>query len=53
MCVGHHYAQLNTNNVHYTRVLRQTTGDKHESNISFYAELVADTTTQNSERQDI
>ena len=34
-CVGHHYAQTNTNNVNKTRVLLQTTGAKHEPNIVF------------------
>ena len=28
ICVGHHYAQTNTNNENKTRVLLQTTGDK-------------------------
>ena len=35
MCVGHHLAQTNTNNVNKTRVLLQTTGVKEEANIVF------------------
>jgi hypothetical protein len=30
ICVGHHYAQANTNNINKTRVLLQATGCKHE-----------------------
>jgi hypothetical protein len=33
-CVGHHYAQANTNNVNKTLTLLQTTGDR------FHAEIV-------------
>ena len=33
ICVGHHYAQVNTNNVNKTWVLLQTTGGKDEPNI--------------------
>jgi len=33
ICVGHHYTQPNTNNVHKTRLLLQTTGSKDEPNI--------------------
>ena len=32
ICVGHHYAQANTNNVNKTRSLIQTTGGKDEPN---------------------
>jgi hypothetical protein len=32
-CVGHHYAQTNTNNVNKTLALIQTTGGKDEPNI--------------------
>ena len=27
ICIGHHYAQVNTNNVNKTRALLQTIGD--------------------------
>ena len=33
ICVGHHYARTNTNNVNKTWALLQTTGGKHEPNI--------------------
>ena len=33
ICVGHHYAQTNTNNVNKTWALLQTTGGKDEPNI--------------------
>ena len=33
ICVGHHYAQTNRNNVYKTCVLLQTTGGKDELNI--------------------
>ena len=33
ICVGHHYRQLNTNNVSKTRTLTQRTGGKDEPNI--------------------
>jgi hypothetical protein len=35
ICVGHQYAQRNTNNVNNTWALPQTTGDKDEHNIVF------------------
>jgi hypothetical protein len=35
ICVGHHSAQTNINNVHKTSALPQTTGDKAEPNIVF------------------
>ena len=35
ICVGHHYAQSNTNNVNKTSTLLQTTGGKDEPNIVF------------------
>jgi len=35
ICVGHHYAQRNTNNVYKTWSLLQTTGGKDEPNIVF------------------
>ena len=35
ICVGHHYAQANTNIVNKTRALLQTTGGKDEPNIVF------------------
>ena len=34
-CVGHHYAQANTNNVNKTWALLQTTGGKDKPNIFF------------------
>jgi hypothetical protein len=34
ICVGHHYAQTNTNNVNKTWALLQTTGGKDEPSIS-------------------
>ena len=33
ICVGHHYAQTNTNKVNKTWALLQTTGGKEEPNI--------------------
>ena len=33
ICVGHHYAQTNTNNVNKTWALVQTTGGKDKPNI--------------------
>ena len=33
ICVGHHYAQANTNNVNTSWALLQTTGGKDEPNI--------------------
>jgi hypothetical protein len=39
ICIGHHYAQANTNNVNKTPVLLQTTGGKHEPNIVFMQKL--------------
>ena len=38
-CVGHHYTQVNTNNVNKTWSLLQTTGGKDEPNIVFFAEI--------------
>ena len=35
ICVGHHYAQIKTNNVSKTWTLLQTTGGKDEPNIVF------------------
>ena len=35
ICVGHHYTQNNTNNVHKRRLLLQTTGSIGEPNIVF------------------
>jgi len=35
ICVGHHYAQANTNNVNKTCALLQITGGKDEPNIVF------------------
>jgi hypothetical protein len=35
ICVRHHYAQTNTNNVNKTCALLKTTGCKDEPNISF------------------
>ena len=51
ICVGHHYAQTNTNNVNKTRALLQTTGGKDNAR-RFYAEIVTDITTRNSEHKD-
>ena len=33
ICVGHHYAETNTNNVNKAWTLLQKTGDKDEQNI--------------------
>jgi len=33
ICVGHHYAKTNINNVHKTCAILQTAGDKDEPNI--------------------
>jgi len=33
ICIGHHYAQANTNNVNNTCTILQTTGSKDEPNI--------------------
>jgi hypothetical protein len=33
LCVGHHYAQANTNKVNKTQTLLQTTGGKDEPDI--------------------
>ena len=35
ICVGHHYMQINGNNVNKTWALLQTTGDRDELNIMF------------------
>ena len=35
ICVGHHYAQANTNKVNKTRAFLQTTGGKDEPTIVF------------------
>jgi hypothetical protein len=35
ICIGHHYAQTNTNNINKTCALLQTTGGKDELNIVF------------------
>jgi len=35
ICVGHHYAQINIDNVNKTWSLLQTTGGKDESSIVF------------------
>ena len=35
ICVGHHYAQTNTNNLNKTWGLLQTTGGKDEPKIAF------------------
>jgi hypothetical protein len=35
ICVGHHYAQTNTNRVNKTRALLQTIGGKDKPNIVF------------------
>ena len=42
ICVGRHYWQANTNDVNKTRALLQTTADKDEPNIVFYAEILKD-----------
>jgi hypothetical protein len=47
ICVWHHYAQTNTNNVNKIWTLLQTTGGKDEPSIVFNAEIVTDITTQN------
>ena len=51
ICVGHHPSQTNTNNINKTWALLQTTGGKDDPK-SFYAEIVTDITSQNSERKD-
>jgi hypothetical protein len=43
--------QGNIYNVNKTRALLKITGGKDEPNITFYAEIVADTATQNLERK--
>jgi hypothetical protein len=48
ICVGHHYTQTKTNYVNKTCVL-QTTGGKDEPNIVFFAEIVTDIPTLNSQ----
>ena len=50
VCVGHHFTQ--TNNVNKTCSFLQTTGDLRQSEHSFYAEIVTDITTRNSERKE-
>jgi len=35
ICVGHHYAQINTNNVNKTCALFQITGDKDNTRMPF------------------
>ena len=40
ICVGHHYTQVNTNNVNRTRTLLQTNGGKDEPNIYFSEDSV-------------
>jgi hypothetical protein len=45
--------QTSKNNVDITWALLQTTGGKDQPNIGYYAEIVANITTQNSERKDI
>ena len=35
ICVGHHYAQTNANNVNKTRAFLQTNGNKDKPNIGF------------------
>jgi hypothetical protein len=35
ICIGHHYAQANTNNVNKKCTFLQATGGKHEPNIVF------------------
>ena len=35
ICVGHHYAKTNTNNVNKTCAFLQTTGGKYKPNIVF------------------
>jgi len=35
ICIGHHYAQANTNNVNKTWSLLQTNGGKDEPNVIF------------------
>ena len=36
ICVGHHYTQINTNNVNKTWALIQTTGGEDEPNIVYW-----------------
>jgi hypothetical protein len=48
ICVRHHYAQTNTNNINKTWAPIQTTGGKDEPNNLFYfVEIVADIKTRN------
>jgi hypothetical protein len=45
-------AQTNTNNVNKTWALLRTTGGKDEPKLRFYAEIIMDITTRNSEYKD-
>jgi len=47
LCVGHHYAQTNINNVNNTWALLQTSRGKDETNMR-----KSDITKRNSERKD-
>jgi transposase len=47
-CVGHHYSQTNKNNIN--KKMRPPTEVK-TNRTSFYAEIVTDITTWNSERK--
>ena len=49
ICVGHHYAQVNTNNVNNTSALLQAIGGTVRTEYRFYAEIVTDIPTRNSE----
>jgi hypothetical protein len=40
ICVGHHYTEVNTNNINKTWALLQTTRGKERTEHRFYAEIV-------------
>jgi hypothetical protein len=52
ICVGHHYAQTNTNNGKKALALLQTTGGKDEPNIVSNVENVTEIKTRKLERKD-
>jgi hypothetical protein len=52
ICVGHHYAQTNTNNGKKALALLQTTGGKDEPNIVSNVEIVTEIKTRKLERKD-
>ena len=52
ICVGHHYAQTNTNDVNKTRTLLQATRGTFLEIHPFHAEIAMDITTRTPERKD-